>query len=83
MRDKGIIKVFSRMFFMPREKKIQLDEVGAWVWSKCDGRTNVDKMIKMMSEEFKLSRKESEVSLLSFLRSMSKKKLIGFEVKAR
>ncbi len=83
MRDTGAIRVISKMFFMPREKKIRLDEIGSWVWRRCDGRTDVEAMINQMSEEFKLSRKESEVSLFSFLRSMSKKKLIGFEIKDR
>jgi hypothetical protein len=35
-------------------------------------------MIKLMSGEFRLSRKEAEVSLMSFLKSLSKKRLIGF-----
>lgn len=52
--------------------------MGSWVWRKCDGETAVEEMIRSMSAEFNLSRREAEISLMIFLKSLSSKKLIGF-----
>ncbi len=82
-RQTILIKVVSKIFFIPEEKKIRLDEIGSWVWRKCDGRINVGEMIGEMSEEFRLSKKEAEISLRDFLRSLSTKRLIGFELRPR
>ncbi len=74
------VRFISKFLFVPREKKISLDKLGSWVWKKCDGKTPVSKILNQMSEEFRLSRKEAEVSLMSFLKSLSSKKLIGFSL---
>lgn len=79
--DSFFVKVLNKFFFIPLEKKIELDEIGSWVWRRCDDRTPVGELINMMAGEYKLSRKEAEVSLMSFLRSLSRKRLIGFALK--
>ncbi len=71
-------RVLSKIFVIPEEKKFSLDGLGRWVWERCDGENTVGGMVKQLSESFKLSRREAEVSLMSFLRHLSKKKLIGF-----
>ncbi len=77
-RDSFFFRVLSKFFFIPKGKNIALDEMGSWVWKRCDGVNSVEKIIMQMSDEFKLSRKEAEVSLMSFLKSLSRKRLIGF-----
>lgn len=79
--DTLLVRVLNKIFFIPGEKKIALDEIGSWVWRKCDESTTVAEMISLMSDEYKLSLKEAEVSLMSFLRSLSRKRLIGFALK--
>ena len=46
----------------------------------CDGKTTVDAMIRKLSKQHKLNLKEAEVSLLTYLQSLGKKRLIGFVV---
>ncbi len=79
-RDTLLVRILLKIFLIPREKKVSLDEVGSWVWRKCDGETSVGDMVKQMAEEFRLSHKEAEISLMSFLKSLSNKKIIGFAV---
>jgi len=58
-------------------KKIQLDALGAHVWSLLDGEKNVSSIIKDFSREHCLDSKEAEVSVTRFLRSLGEKGLIG------
>ena len=79
-KNSRLIKIFSLAFRIPGERHISLDEIGTWVWRKCDGRTSVGSLIESLSGEFKISPKEAEISLLSFLKKMAQKKLIGFMI---
>ena len=79
-KNSGLINIFSLAFRIPGERRISLDEIGTWVWRECDGHTSVGDMIESLSREFKVSPKEAEISLLSFLKKMAQKKLIGFMI---
>ena len=74
------VRIFSKLFAIPEEKKIYLDDIGGWVWQRCDGRVSVGKMIEDLAGEFKINSKEAEVSLLSYLKNLAQKRLIGFVV---
>ena len=74
------VGVLSRIFYIPPEKKISLDEIGVWVWSRCNGNVSVINMIEELSRQFKINRKEAEVSLLNYLKKLSQKRLIGFVI---
>jgi hypothetical protein len=73
-------RVLSKIFWIPENRTMMLDQIGAQVWDMCDGKTTVDAMIRKLSEEHKLNLKEAEVSLLTYLKSLGKKHLIGFLV---
>ena len=73
-------RVLSKIFWIPESRTMMLDQIGAQVWDMCDGKTTVDTMIRKLSEEHKLNLKEAEVSLLTYLKSLGKKHLIGFLV---
>jgi len=75
------IQILSRIFYIPPERKISLDEIGAWVWSRCNGSVAVINMIEELAQEFKINRKEAEVSLLNYLKKLAEKRLIGFVIK--
>ncbi len=77
-KNSRFINIFSLVFRIPKERHISLDEIGTWVWRKCNGHTSVSNMIESLSREFKVSPREAEISLLSFLKKMAQKKLIGF-----
>ena len=46
----------------------------------CDGQTTVETMIRRLSQQHKLNLKESEISLLHYLKQLGKKRLVGFVV---
>ena len=54
--------------------------MGTEVWQMCDGHTSVATMIDRLRECYKLDRKEAEVSLLSYLKTLGQKRFIGFLV---
>ena len=79
-REDWKARVLSKIFWIPKSRTLMLDQIGAQVWEMCDGKTSVDTMIRKLSNEHKLNLKEAEVSLLTYLKSLGKKHLIGFLV---
>lgn len=78
--DDWKVKVLSKVFWIPDRRTLVLDQIGAQIWDMCDGKTTVDAMIRELSKQHKLNLKEAEVSLLNYLQSLGKKRLIGFVV---
>ena len=79
-QDTWKIRLLSRIFYVPRERNITLDEVGTEVWQMCNGRTSVAQMIEGLRQKYKLDRKEAEVSLLSYLKTLGQKRFVGFVI---
>jgi hypothetical protein len=63
------------------ERKIELDEVGSFVWRMFDGKTPVREMIRRLAEKHKLNRKDAEVSLTTFVRTLASRKLVAVVVR--
>lgn len=64
----------------PREtfnRKIQLDRLGADVWSLIDGKRDVKTIIKSFASLHGLDNREAEISVTLFLRSLGEKGLIS------
>ena len=78
--DTTKVKILSKIFWVPEKRTLVLDEIGSQVWEMCDGRTTVGAMIKRLCETHKLNAKEAEISLLSYLRTLGRKNLLGFLV---
>jgi len=78
--DSWKVRVLSKIFWIPKQRTLVLDEIGTQVWDMCNGRTTVEAMIRRLSEVHKLNAKEAEVSLLAYLKSLGKKNLVGFVV---
>ena len=70
--------LFSKLFPEPKEKRIQLDEIGSVVWELCDGNRTVKDIIDYLYEKYKLLPRESEISLNTYLNSLVKRGLMGF-----
>ncbi len=71
-------RLLSKIFYIPATRTITLDEVGTEVWQMCDGHTSVASMIERLRQRYKLDRKEAEVSLLSYLKTLGQKSFVGF-----
>ena len=70
--------LFSKFFPEPKEKRIQLDEIGSVVWELCDGNRTVKDIIDYLYEKYKLLPRESEISLNTYLNSLVKRGLMAF-----
>ena len=77
-QDNWKVRLLSRLFYIPRERTITLDEVGTEVWLMCTGRNTVAQMIEALRDRYQLDRKEAEVSLLSYLKTLGQKRFVGF-----
>ena len=77
-QDTWRVKLLSRVFYIPKERKITLDEVGSEVWQMCNGRNSVGEMIEDLADKYQLNRKEAEGSLLQNLKTLGQKRFVGF-----
>ena len=73
-------RMMAKFFYVPAEKKIALDELGTYVWDLCDGQTTVKRIISLFAIKHKLGKKESEVSVVEYLKQLTKKGLLGLVV---
>lgn len=74
------ITLLSRVFYVPSKRTVVLDEIGSWVWAQCDGQQTVEQLITTLRRRYKLEQKEAEVSMLTYLKQLAEKGLIGFAV---
>ena len=51
------IRLLTKIFWVPKQRKLVLDPIGAQVWDMCNGRTTVETMIRSLSETHKLNLK--------------------------
>ena len=79
-REVWWISLLSKVIYTPEKRTIALDEVGTAVWQMIERQQTVGSMIKQLAGQFKLNRREAEASLIAYLRTLAKKKLVGFEV---
>ncbi len=77
------INTLSRVFYVPSRRTVVLDKIGSFLWGLCDGRNTVDHVISTIRNEYKLERKEAEVSTLTYLKQLTEKGLIGLAVANR
>ena len=74
------VRLLTLLFHIPKKKVISLDEIGSEVWVMCDGKNSVERILRSFGQRHKLNPKEAEVSLLSYLRTLGRKQVIGFAV---
>lgn len=77
-QDTWKVRLLSKVFYIPKERKITLDSLGTEVWQLCTGRATVAQIIEALADKYQLNRKEAEVSLLSYLKTLGQKRFIGF-----
>lgn len=73
-------KTIERIFPLPENKEMVLDEIGSFVWELCDGKTTVEGIVVALEKKYKLNRKEVEVSVTQYLRTLAQRGLIGFQI---
>lgn len=80
MRKKGFFHWISRIFRLPAEHQVELDALGSVVWSLCDGKHTVSAILERLMRQFKLERREAEVSLFAFLNTLAKRRYLAFQI---
>lgn len=76
-REAWWVKLLSKMFYVPKHKKMSLDELGSYVWELCDGKNSVRAVIEKFRFRYSLNEKEAELSMVAYLKQLAKKGLIG------
>lgn len=76
-RQDRVGRILHRVFVAPPFKQVVLDEVGSDVWQLCTGENDVDAIVKSLARKYKLSRREVELSLANYLRTLAQRGLIG------
>jgi len=81
LQPRGIFGWLSRIFKLPREHRIELDEIGSAVWALCDGKHAVETIVQRLAQQYKLERREVELSLFAFLNTLARRGFIAYSKK--
>jgi hypothetical protein len=81
LQPRGIFGWLSRIFKLPREHRIELDEIGSAVWALCDGKHAVEAIVQRLAQQYKLERREMELSLFAFLNTLARRGFIAYSKK--
>ena len=81
LQPRGIFGWFSRIFKLPREHRIELDEIGSTVWAMCDGKHAVEAIVQRLAQQYALERREAELSLFAFLNTLARRGFIAYSKK--
>lgn len=71
------------LFRPPKDarRKFELDEMGLFVWNRCDGQTSIEQVLTALAERYSISSRDAEVSTLKFLQMLARRGLIEIETK--
>jgi len=78
--DKLWVKIVTKIFMVPGKRVVVLDEIGSYVWLQCDGEHTIRDIMNSLSGKYRLTRKESEVSLITYMRDLGKRGMLGFAI---
>lgn len=62
------------------EQRLELDELGAFVFGLIDGRRDVARIIEEFAARYRVNRREAELSTAAFLRKLAQKRLISIVI---
>jgi hypothetical protein len=78
-RQDRLGRMMNRIFEAPSHRQVVLDELGTDVWQLCDGRNSIEALIRELARRHKLERREVEVSLTTYLRTLTQRGFIGLK----
>lgn len=81
-REDRLGQIIARVFRIPESRTIELDEFGAQVWVRCDGQHSVEQLVQFTCREYKLNRRQGEVSVVTFMKMLAQRRLIGIPAAA-
>jgi hypothetical protein len=60
------------------KKEVELEQIGAFVWERCDGKHTCAGIAEALRKEYRITKVEAEASLLAFLETLRKRNYIGW-----
>ncbi len=57
-------------------KKLQLDQMGSFVWQLMDGKNSVKDIIRIFADEYKVTSQEAETAVSAFLKTLGQRGFI-------
>ncbi len=63
------------------EQRVELDEMGAFVFQRIDGERNVAQIIEEFVRFYRVNRREAELSTVAFLRKLAQKRLVSIIIR--
>ena len=73
-------RLFGIFVPLPNDRHIVLDAIGTDVWRMIDGQSSIAGIARALSEKYKLSQKEAELSVQQFFQDLGRRGYIGFAV---
>ena len=67
----------AKMMRLPDYRKLELDEIGTDVWTLCDGQQTIEQVIGVVVAKYKLNRRQSEASVLAYLKMLAERRLVA------
>ncbi len=58
-------------------KRLELDEMGSFVWKLIDGKKSVGTIITTFAEEYNVSNQEAETAVTTFIKTLGQRGFIG------
>ena len=58
-------------------KKLQLDQMGSFVWHLIDGKNTVKDIIRRFAKDYKVTSQEAETAVAAFLKTLGQRGFIG------
>lgn len=74
----GLGQLVARLF-QPRPLKVHLDDVGTFVWRRCDGSTSVAEIADSLREQFGERIEPAEERLVTFIAKLHQSRFITLD----
>jgi hypothetical protein len=68
------------MFPISSERRVQLDETGAWVLEQCNGKKTVEQIVEALQARHRLSFHEARVPVLQFMSMLCERGIVALSV---
>ncbi|WP_051931945.1 PqqD family protein [Clostridium sp. KNHs214] len=75
-RNKAFDKVMQKIFKSPKSVNIELDELGSFVWEKCDGVSNIKDICESLEKRFGKEADPAMERLLTYIKILINNNLI-------
>ena len=77
-RDSLFEKIVRKLFFTPDKYRVDLDEMGSFIWHHIDGEKNIYEISQLFKDEFKEDAEPLYDRLIQYINILRNNKFIDF-----